>query len=56
MLDISESMTDKLEVVQIASCGFLDELNSEDLISVYAFNHALRRMMPVSRDHDRDGV
>jgi VWFA-related protein len=41
LLDVSESMQEELSTVKEASCGFIDQLGSEDRVSLYAFNHSL---------------
>lgn len=41
LIDVSTSMTDKLQMVQDAACGFIDLLAATDRIEVYAFDHGL---------------
>ncbi len=50
VLDISGSMFDQLGLVQDASCGFVEQLRPEDEVSLYAFNQALRRVVPPTQD------
>ncbi len=52
MIDVSGSMADKLERVQDASIRFAGELDAGDAVSLYAFNHRLRSIVPLTTDRD----
>jgi len=52
VLDKSNSMSKKIGVVQSASCGFVDKLGPEDLVSAYAFNDRLQVITSPTRLRD----
>jgi VWFA-related protein len=53
LLDTSSSMFDRLGLVQEAACRFVDRLEDGDRISVSAFHHAIRHMVPLTDDRAR---
>lgn len=58
LLDVSRSMTDKLDRVADASIRFAEGLAPGDAVAVYAFNHRLERIVPLTRDREavREGI
>jgi VWFA-related protein len=50
LLDVSRSMTDKLDRVADASIRFAEQLDPDDAVAVYAFNHRLEKIVPLTRD------
>jgi len=50
VLDVSGSMTERLDLVQHAAREFLQRFAPEDKISLYAFNEGLRRLSPPTTD------
>jgi len=53
VLDVSRSMADKLGRVVDASVGFAASLGENDAVALYAFNHRLERIVPLTRDRRR---
>jgi len=53
VLDTSGSMADKLDLVQQASIAFVGMLDPGDEVSLYSFNFALQRVVPLTSDHSR---
>jgi VWFA-related protein len=58
VLDVSESMFDRLGLVQDASCGFVDELGDGDRVAVYEFNHGVREVVAFTGERDavKEGI
>ena len=53
LLDVSESMSGKLGQLQVAASGFVDQLGDLDQVSLHAFDHASRELVPLTVDHER---
>jgi VWFA-related protein len=52
LIDVSDSMQDKLDRVQEASCRFVDRLGAEDRVAVWAFSHLLYHVAAPTADHE----
>ena len=50
LIDVSRSMFYKLQLVQEASVGLLDALGPDDVVTLYAFNHGVRRILAPTTD------
>lgn len=50
VLDVSGSMSGQIGVVQSAAESLVARLDDEDQVAVYAFNHGLRRVSPMTAD------
>lgn len=55
MVDASLSMTNSLPLVQEGTGEFLDRLQSEDIVSVYGFNHGVQNLLERSSDRAAAG-
>ena len=53
VLDVSRSMQLKIGFVREASLRFLERLETEDQVGLFAFNHALMRMVPIGSERER---
>lgn len=51
LIDVSQSMTEDLGIVQEAACGFIDRLDREDRLAIYAFNHGLSTVSRLGTEH-----
>lgn len=58
VLDVSRSMQLKIAFVREASLRFLDRLEADDEVGLFAFNHALMRLVPIGTDREavRQGI
>jgi len=50
LLDVSQSMEEKIGVVRTACARFVDQLGDRHATSLYAFNHGLQRLAPLERN------
>ena len=52
LIDVSASMESKMPQVQNASLRFVEQLDPEESVAVYAFNHSLSPKTPMGLDRD----
>ncbi len=52
LLDVSESMRDALLVLQGAATRFVDQLEPDDRVSVFAFNDTIEELLPLGGDRE----
>jgi Ca-activated chloride channel family protein len=52
-IDVSKSMENLIGHVQAAACNFTDQLLDGDRVALFAFNNAVRRVVPLSNDKNQ---
>jgi len=53
LLDVSGSMSGRLGHVLVAASNFIDGLGANDEVALYTFDHATRKLIEPTRDHDQ---